>query len=90
MVNPQNYFDFYDIFVNEISGGLYIFVALVIIFLIYWATLRYNVPWQVTAMLISLFFIIIGISTGNVIFLLISILLSCMFFFFAARAVKQG
>lgn len=90
MVNPANYFDLYDVFVNEISGGLYIFVALAVILLVYYGTIKYNVPFTVSFMLTALFFLIIGISQDNIIFYMLPILLAATFYYFASKAIKQG
>ena len=73
VITPNNYLDLYNIFVNEISGSIWIFVAIALIIMMM-AAMKYGVPREGNLLLIVIFLVVAYIGSLEPIFYLIALL----------------
>lgn len=90
-MNPANYFDIWDIFINELVGNLWLFIFIGLLAITYFC-IRKGIPIQVTLML-DIFFLAIVFSQANgliIIWALIGMIASLLFYFYIARVQRRG
>jgi len=86
----ENYLDFYDIFVNEISGDIWIFTILGMIIVLY-ACAYTNIPFQTSVILMFLFLsIIVAATTSSLLWIFIVLTTGFFFYYMYARLFRKG
>lgn len=90
-MNMSNFLDLYDIFVNELFGGVWIFI-LVAVILLFYVSLKYNIPSEVTLLLALVFLSgIFANNTSLIILWVIVVLISGLLFYYKyQRAIRSG
>jgi len=63
MVTQLNYFDLWDIFINELIGGVWLSIIVVFI-LISWAAIKFRWNYPVSIMIMFLYLSIVYAATG--------------------------
>jgi len=86
----ENYLDFYDIFINEIAGGVWIFIIIALIALLYICSYT-NIPFQTTILLSFLFLGIMSSAMSSLpIWTFIVFGAGLGFYFMFARLFRKG
>ena len=92
MLNATNYFDFYDIFVNELIGDIWLFILLGLI-IIWFLTLKMNLPYQLL-LLLGVLWIGIVFSTvfdTLILFWVFAILgIGVLWYYAINRSIRRG
>jgi hypothetical protein len=78
--DPSNYFDVYDIFVNQIFGSLNLFI-IVLLVVIWFLIAKFNLPVEIGVLLTILFLSVIIIQTFNVLIWVFVVLIVGLIFF---------
>jgi len=92
MVNQYNYFDLWDLLVNELIGDLWLFILLGNILITYFC-LRKQVGWQPTIVLNLLWWMIVfSEATGALLVLwtFVILLVGLLFYFIMSRVFRRG
>jgi len=92
MVDVNNYFNFYDIFVNELIGNIWLafFVGLIIIYI---GSVRANMPQEITIMFSVLWAAImfsVATSTLLIVWILLGIFVSGLVYYRYSRTLRRG
>jgi len=85
---PENYFDLHSIFVNEIVGSLGLF-AIIGTIIIFYFSIKNQVPFQAQIMLVALFNLILFITYRLQIVYVLILLLAGFIFYKALDAYLQ-
>ena len=75
-----NYWDWQNIFINELAGGMWIFFALSMIVIIY-ATARFRIPPTVTIAILGLWMLLLSPFGGFTVLLPIAVIFLGTFIF---------
>jgi len=86
--NPSNYFDLYDIFVNQIFGNLNLFI-IVLLVVIWFLIAKFNLPFEVGVLLSIIFLSIIVIQTFNILIWVFIVLIIGLIFFIPISKVFE-
>jgi hypothetical protein len=87
-INPMNFLDFHEIFVNELFGNLYLFMAFILVVVLI-ISMRFRIPFEVSGLLAALFLLIVIYSYNITAFLTIIVFgIGVLFYFMYAR--KMG
>jgi len=90
MVNPDNYFDLYDFFVNELIGSQTL--AIIVSFLLlYWFTSKFNINFQTTVLLSLVLLVGLALMFSNqLLWLLAGIIAGALFFYMISTLIRRG
>lgn len=87
-MNPDNFFDLWGIFVNEVIGDYWLFVIIGIA-LIAWITLKYRMPFQVSIAFVVLWLLLLS-ATSSLIYVLILTSIGLFTYAMMARFFRRG
>ena len=90
VADPNNFLDFWDIWVNELVGSVWLFIFLGIV-VISFLSIKAKFPTEMT-ILLNLLFLTIVFAKSNLVILWVFILLGggLMFYYFYQKTIRQG
>lgn len=88
MVNQNNFFDLYDIFVNELVGDVMLFVIVALI-IIWYLSIKAKMPYQL-AILFGLLLLTILFAKTNIliIWVFIVLIVGLMFYYMINKVMR--
>ena len=89
MVNVENFFDLYDIFVNELVGGIWLFIAIALIAIVF-LSLKNKIPSEAIFLIVALFISLMYAATGEALTLLWVLVVLAAGIIFYLKFVKIG
>ncbi len=86
MVIQNNYFDLFDIFVNELIGDIWLAIIIGII-VMFFLSIKFKLPYQVSVLLCLLWLMIVFAATFlDIIWVFIILTIAFLFYY----RIKQG
>jgi len=90
MVDATQYFDIFDVLVNELIGGEMLFVIVAFLAL-YWAASKYNINFQVTLLLSVVLLGGLGLLfDSTLLWVLTGLVAGGLFFYMISTIVRRG
>jgi len=88
-MNPNDYFNLYDIFVNELIGDIWIAILICLI-IIYLVSAKYNFPFQLSVLIGLLFLsIMYAITYLQIIWVVVLLIAGGFFYWQLAQKVNK-
>lgn len=89
-INPMNFLDFHEIFVNELFGNIYLFLFFMIVVIVI-ISMRFRIPFEVSGLLGALFIFILAGSYGiTSILVLLVFIIGIIAYWMFARKMRNG
>lgn len=90
MINPSNFFDLYDIFVNELIGDVWLAIILGLI-VIWILTIKAKMPFELSLLFGVLFLAIFFAETNFlIIWVFIVLLIGGLFYWMVSKAMDRS
>ena len=90
MINQSNFFDLYDVFVNELVGDVWLSIILGLI-VIWYLTIRLRMPYQLTVLFGLLYLAIFFAETKIIlIWVFIVLFIGTMFYYGVSKTMRKG
>ena len=88
-INQNEYFDIYNLLVNELIGGVDLFTIIGMVAILIFC-LKYNISWPPTLLLEMLFLcIIVAITFNPLIWVFVVLLVGILFYYYLSQATQR-